>query len=73
MAPGRTPKPKRAQPAPEPTPSELEKLKADNINLGDSVALKRALDDAVTEVVQNEGWKLDHNLIDLKLGVGLLA
>lgn len=43
------------------------------INLGDSVALKRALDDAVVETLQNEGWTLDYSLVDLKLVVGLAA
>eukprot|EP00887_Chlorella_sp_A99_P000767 scaffold5.g767.t1 len=47
--------------------------KEDRLNLGDSAALKRALDDAVVEVVQAEGWTLDYSLADLKIGLGLLS
>lgn len=73
MAPLSKSKQRGRAPSAEPETDAKEAEGPAPINLGDAVALKRTLDDAVVETLQNEGWTLDYSLVDLKLVVGLAA
>ncbi|PSC77014.1 putative signal peptidase complex subunit 2 [Micractinium conductrix] len=52
---------------------ETEEHKEEQLNLGDSGALKRALDEAVIEAIADAGHEMDNTLTDLKIALGLGA